>query len=210
MAVLSGSRFTPDLATSDRLLLACRHAARAVRCTGIDRQRACVRSMRGKRQPQRRPLPHQSHADGATAMPPPLGACGTFAPTLPIHLVCGHLGHLAPDTPPRRPTAHDLGALWLPGVSPGLPLRPPRDPWRLPLCLCGLGARLQEARHGSPVLDRASHWRPGRPGHLPAAGPPTGPTLPQRLCTPPVGAARWPSSAARPACHAALRRQPGG
>ena len=31
MAVLSGSRLTHDLATSDRLLLACRHAAMAVR-----------------------------------------------------------------------------------------------------------------------------------------------------------------------------------
>jgi hypothetical protein len=86
MAVLSGSRLTHDLATSDRLLLACRHAAMAVRCKVIDRKRAFVMYMRVKRQHQRRPLPHQSNADVATAMNPTLVAFGTFEPTLQIQI----------------------------------------------------------------------------------------------------------------------------
>src|SRR5881396_1004742 len=78
MALLSGSRLTHDLATSECLLLACRHAAITVGFKVIDRKRAIMMHMRVKRQHQRRTLLHQSNAHVAPAMNPTLVAFGTL------------------------------------------------------------------------------------------------------------------------------------
>ena len=152
MAVLSGSRFTHDLATPECLLLACWHAAMTVGFKVIDRKRAIVIHMRVKRQQQRRTLLHQSNTHVATAMNPTLVAFGTFEPALQIQIVFWKIGCLSTHKHPRRKTAHHLGKVLLNGVSACLPRLPQRDELRLPLLLCGLVTWPQGALHGSQVL----------------------------------------------------------
>src|SRR5207247_2123086 len=106
MALLSGSRLTHDLATSECLLLACRHAAITVGFKVIDRKRAIMMHMRVKRQHQRRTLLHQSNAHVAPAMNPTLVAFGTFEPALQIQIVFWKIGRLSTHKQPRRKTAH--------------------------------------------------------------------------------------------------------
>ena len=92
MAVLSGSRFTHDLATPECLLLACRHAAMTVGCKVIDRKRALVMHMRVKRQQQRRTLLNQSNTHVATAMNSTLVAFGTLKPAFQIQIIGRKIG----------------------------------------------------------------------------------------------------------------------
>src|SRR4030095_8749353 len=111
MAVLSGSRFTHDLATPECLLLACRHAAMTVGCKVIDRKRALVMTMRVNLQQQRRTLLIQSNTHVATAMNSTLVAFGTFEPALQIQIVFWKIGCLSRHKQPRPNTAHHLGQL---------------------------------------------------------------------------------------------------
>src|SRR5437867_2612795 len=111
MALLSGSRLTHDLATSECLLLACRHTAITVGFKVIDRKRAIMMHMRVKRQHQRRTLLHQSNAHVAPSMNPTLVAFGTFAPALHIHIVFWKIGRRSTHTVPLRHGAHDPGKL---------------------------------------------------------------------------------------------------
>src|SRR4029450_3038844 len=210
MAVLSGSCFAHDLATFDRLLLACRHATMTVRLKVIDRKWTSMVHMRIKRQHQRWTLLHQPHAHMATAMNPTLVAFGTFEPTLQIHIVCWKIGFLSPHKQPRLKTAHHLGKLLVHGVNACLPLLPQRDELGLTLLPGGFVARLQEAINGSQVLDIVPHLRQGLTGAFHAAVNTTSQTLQQRLGTPPFLASRVRSSDARTSCNASLIRTPGG
>ena len=210
MALLSGSRLTHDLATSECLLLACRHAAITVGFKVIDRKRAIMMHMRVKRQHQRRTLLHQSNAHVAPAMHPTLVAFGTFAPALHIHMVFWKIGRLSTHTQPRRQTAHHRGKLLLNGVSAGLPLLPQHDELRLPLLLWGLVTGSQGAIHCSQVLDILPHLLEGLTCNRQAAVNASGQTLQQHLCTPPFWASKLRSSDSRTSSNASLLRQPAG
>src|SRR6266516_2201616 len=190
MALLSGSRLTHDLATSECLLLACRHAAITVGFKVIDRKRAIMMHMRVKRQHQRLALLHQSNAHVASAMNPTLVAFGTFEPALQIQIVLWKIGRLSTHKQPRRKTAHHRGKLLLNGVSAGLPLLPQHDELRLPLLLWGLVTGSQGAIHCSQVLDILPHLLEGLTCNRQAAVNASGQTLQQHLCTP----AQYPST----------------
>jgi len=153
MAVLSGSCFTHDLATFDRLLLACRHTAMTVRLKVLDRKGVIMMHVCIKCQHQRWTLLYQPNARMATAMNPTLVAFGTFEPTLQIQVVFRKIGRLATHKQPRLKTVHHLGKLLMNGVSTCLPRLPQQDKLPLTLFPCGLLARPQGTIHCLQVLD---------------------------------------------------------
>src|SRR5438876_1478667 len=210
MAVLSGSCFAHDLATFDRLLLACRHTAMTVGLKILDRKGGIMMHVCIKCQHQRWTLLYQPNARMATTMNPTLVAFGTFEPTLQIQIVFWKIGHLSPHKQPRLKTAHHLGKLLVNGVNACLPLLPQRDELCLTLLPCGFVVRLEDALDCSQVLDIVRNLRQGLAGALQAAVNTTGQPLQQRLCTPPFWASRLRSSDSRTSCNASLIRTPGG
>ena len=153
MAVLSGSCFAHDLATFDRLLLACRHTAMTVRLKVLDRKGGIMMHVCIKCQHQRWTLLYQPNPRMATTMNPTLMPFGTLEPTLQIQIIFREIGRLTTHKQPQLKTAHHLGKLLVHGVSACLPGLPQHDELPLTLFLCGLIARPQGALHGLQVLD---------------------------------------------------------
>src|SRR5438552_3730600 len=201
MAVLSGSCFAHDLATFDRLLLACRHTAMTVRLKVLDCKGGIMMHVCIKCQHQRWTLLYQPNARMATTMNPTLVAFGTFEPTLQIQVVFRKIGRLATHKQPRLKTAHHLGTLLVHGGSACLPRLPQRDELPLTLFPCGLLARPQSTLHCLQGLDVLGNVLQGLAGDIQSAVNATDETFQPRLCTPPFCACRLRSSDARTSCN---------
>src|SRR5712691_200835 len=210
MAVLSGSCFAHDLATFDRLLLACRHKAMMVRLKVLDRKGSIMMHVCIKCQHQRWTLLYQPNARMATTMNPTLVAFGTLEPTLQIQIVFWEIGRLTTHKQPRLKTAHHLGKLLVHGVSACLPGLPQQDELPLTLFPCGRSARHQGALHGLQILDVVANLPQDPTYDFQSAVNATLQTCQQRLCTPPFCACTLRSSESRTSCHASLMRRPGG
>ena len=152
MTFLACACFAHDLAALDGLLLACWHAAMTGRLKVINRQWAIMVYMRVKRHHQWWTVRHDPHASMTMPMPPAFVACGTLAPTRPVHMVGRNITGLAADTPPWLTATHDRGAMLVDGVAGGRPHLLPCDAPCLTLLPRGRGARSQGVLHRVEVL----------------------------------------------------------
>jgi len=96
------------------------------------------------------------------------------------------------------------------GIRARLPRLLQREALRLTLLRCHRSARPPSGIDRGPVLGLSAHVLHGLTCDLASTVHTARQPVPQRLCSPPLWACRWRSSASRTSCTASRIRQPGG